>query len=116
TTGYVQVTGCDQAADNGTFPVTSGTATTVVVTNVSGVASASGCTLVTKIDVCSELSPTYIADLPIDPTTGTVSGGSTPCDVATTAYDTGYTISASSGRFTISAPSAEDSATISVTR
>jgi prepilin-type N-terminal cleavage/methylation domain-containing protein len=116
TTGFVQVTGCSVAADNGTFAVGSGTATTVVVNNASGVAGATGCTLKTKIDVCSDLVPTYIADIPTDPTTGTVTGGTTPCAGGTTAYDTGYTITATSGRYTIAAPSAEDSATISVTR
>ncbi|HSW80193.1 MAG TPA: type II secretion system protein [Candidatus Saccharimonadales bacterium] len=116
TSGFVQVTGCSVAADNGTFAVGSGTLTTVVVNNPAGVASATGCTLKTKIDVCSDLAPTYIADMPTDPTTGTVTGGATPCAGGTTAYDTGYTITATNGRFTIDAPSAEDGATISVTR
>jgi len=69
-----------------------------------------------KINVCTDLVPTYIADLPMDPSSGTFTGGTGPCDPATTAYDSGYTISQSNGRFTITAPSAEDGATISVTR
>jgi prepilin-type N-terminal cleavage/methylation domain-containing protein len=116
TSGNVLVYGCSQTADNGTFTVGSGTSSTVVVNNPSGVAGATGCTLQTKIDMCSDLVSTYIAGIPIDPSTGTVSGGTTPCAGGVTAYDTGYTISSSNSRYTISAPAAEDGATISVTR
>ena len=70
----------------------------------------------TGIDVCTDLTPTYLAGLPTDPSSGTVTGGSSPCDIGVTAYITGYTIAQSNGRFTISAPTAEDGATISVTR
>jgi prepilin-type N-terminal cleavage/methylation domain-containing protein len=74
----------------------------------------------TDIDLC-DVVPTYLADLPMDPDTtatgSSVTGGSTPCNVATTAYDTGYEIAkTANGRFTVSAPSAEGGATISVTR
>jgi prepilin-type N-terminal cleavage/methylation domain-containing protein len=117
----VTVSGCSQAADNGTYSVVSGTSTTIVVNNsgASGT-SATGCSITAYtgyVDLC-ELTPTYLADLPKDPdsTYGTVTGGSTPCDTNTTAYNTGYTIAKTSGRFTIAAPHAEDSATISVTR
>jgi prepilin-type N-terminal cleavage/methylation domain-containing protein len=72
------------------------------------------------INLCSDLVPTYLADLPTDPssTYGIVTGGATPCNVSTTFYDTGYTLTiTTSGRFTISAPHAEDGVgTISVTR
>jgi prepilin-type N-terminal cleavage/methylation domain-containing protein len=112
----VLVTGCSDAANNGTFPVTASSATSLDVTNASGVAGSTGCKIDSAIDVCSDLAPTYIADLPTDPTTGTVTGGSTPCAAGTTAYDTGYTITQASGRFTIAAPSAEGGANISVTR
>lgn len=115
TSGMVTVTGCTQSADNGTYPVTSGTATTIVVTNASGVAGATGCSVRTGVNLCTELVATYIADLPQDPTSGVSTGGATPCNASTTAYDTGYTIAATGGRYTISAPSAEG-ATISVTR
>lgn len=70
----------------------------------------------TFIDTCADLVPAYLADLPKDPSSGTVTGGATPCAAGVTAYDTGYTIAKTSGRFTIAAPSAENSATISVTR
>jgi prepilin-type N-terminal cleavage/methylation domain-containing protein len=66
------------------------------------------------VDTCAELVPSYIADLPKDPSTGTRSGATT----CASTYDTGYTIykSSSSNRFTVSAPSAEGGASISVTR
>ena len=115
TSGMVTVSGCSAAADNGGFAVVSGTTTTIVVTNASGVASATGCSVTSGINLCPSVAPTYIADLPMDPTSGSATGGATPCNGTTTAYDTGYTISAASGRFTISAPSAEGGA-ISVTR
>ncbi len=69
-----------------------------------------------EVDLCGDLAPADIADLPMDPSTGTATGGSTPCAGSTTEYDTGYTIAKSaSNRFTVSAPDAEGT-TISVTR
>ena len=115
TSGMVTVTGCSQSADNGTYPVTGGTATTIVVTNSSASStSATGCSILTGVNLCTDLVATYIADLPKDPSSGSVTGGSTPCTA--TSYDTGYTISLSSGRYTITAPSAEGGSSISVTR
>ncbi|MBC7581928.1 type II secretion system protein [Aeromicrobium sp.] len=114
TSGTVTITGCSQAADNGTFPVTSGTATTLVVTNASGVAAATGCVIAgSRIDLCSALVPSYIAALPMDPST-TVSSG-TQC---TATYNTGYTIQSNvaGNRYTVAAPGAENSVVISVTR
>ena len=63
---------------------------------------------------CTELVPTYIAELPVDPQTGTF----TDCLTADGGYDTQYTIyqSATDSRITVSAPDAELSETISVTR
>ena len=116
TSGMVTVSGCSLAADNGTFSVTTGTTTTIVANNVNGVAGATGCSLRAGVNLCPNLAPTYIADLPVDPTSGSTTGAATPCNGSTTAYDTGYTISATSGRFTVSAPSAEGGSTISVTR
>jgi hypothetical protein len=113
----VTVTGCSQTADNGTYQVSTGTATTIVVTNTNASStSATGCSVRTGVNLCTDVSPTYIADLPKDPSSGTTTGGSTPCNASTTAYDTGYTISLSSGRYTINAPSAEAGSSISVTR
>ncbi len=112
----VTVSGCSQAGDNGTFPVTSGTDTTIVATDTSGsITSATGCSIRAGVDLCPSLAPTYIADLPTDPNAAAPTGGATPCNGSTTAYDTGYEISAANGRFTISAPSAEGGS-ISVTR
>ena len=69
-----------------------------------------------EINPCTDLVPTYLADMPLDPGSGSKSGA-TACAGGPDTYETGYKIakSASSNRFTISAPSAEGS-TISVTR
>jgi len=71
-----------------------------------------------QVNLCTDLVPADIADLPMDPssTVSSVTGGPTPCDASTTHYDTGYTIAKSaSNRFTVAAPLAEGT-TISVTR
>lgn len=67
-----------------------------------------------SVNPCTNLVPTYLADLPIDPSTGT-KAGATACAGT---YSTGYTMykNATSSRFTVSAPAAENSVTISVTR
>jgi len=64
----------------------------------------------TEYDICSCLAPTYLAEMPYDPSVGAYSN----C----TSYDTGYQISqnATTNRITVSAPSAELGETISVTR
>jgi len=116
TSGNALVTGCSVAADNGTFVVSSGDDTTIAVTNASGVASATGCVISSKVNLCTDLTPTYIADLPMDPSASAPTGGTTPCAAGVTAYDTDYTITQANGRFTIAAPKAEGGATISVTR
>ncbi len=62
------------------------------------------------VDICAILVPTYIAEMPFDPTDADALY--TDC----TTYDTGYNISVdANGRITVSAPGAE-LATISVTR
>ena len=88
------------AIDNrGTLP----TGITATATNVGSGA--------TDIDICSFLVPTYIAEMPFDPTA--TGAGYTDC----TTYNTGYTIAVdANSRVTVAAPSAELSATISVTR
>ena len=116
TSGMLTVTGCTQTADNGTFLVTAGAATSITVTNPTASAtSATGCTLSTGVNLCTDIVPVQIADLPMDPGATAPTGGSTPCATGTTAYDTGYTISKTSGRFTVNAPNAEGT-TVSVTR
>jgi len=60
-------------------------------------------------DICECIVPTYIAEMPYDPATGTY----TDCD----SYDTAYEIvQNTSGRITVSAPEAELGESISVTR
>jgi type IV pilus assembly protein PilA len=95
----------EYAIDNrGTFPaaIPSGTAVDAL-TIASGEANA---------DICADLVSDYIAAMPFDPTDA--DGAYTDC----AAYDTGYTIfqDADSGRITVSAPNAENDATITVTR
>jgi prepilin-type N-terminal cleavage/methylation domain-containing protein len=115
TGGSVTVSGCTQAGDNGTWAVVSGTATTLTVSDVGGSAiSATGCSIsawTQRIDLCANLVPTFIAAMPMDPS------GSSGTQCATT-YKTGYqiAINAAGNRYTVNAPSAENSATISVTR
>lgn len=71
----------------------------------------------TNLDLCSTLVPTYIADLPLDPVTGTESPAGSVCTEASATYDTQYTVRSGSGnRVTVSAPDAELSETINVTR
>ena len=61
--------------------------------------------------LCSALTPTYIPALPTDPSLN--SADITSC----TTFNTGYTIAVdANNRITVAAPSAENSATISVTR
>ncbi len=61
--------------------------------------------------VCSALMPTYIPALPTDPSLNQ------PDITSCTSFDTGYTIAVdANGRVTVAAPSAENGATISVTR
>ena len=95
-----------ESSNNGKEPPSVAAVTTAVPLSLGG----------GGVDVCGDLTPTFLANLPADPSTGTVTGGSTPCAVGVTAYNTGYTISQANGRFTITAPGAEDGASISVTR
>jgi type IV pilus assembly protein PilA len=125
--GSVTITSCTDTNNNGTFAVTSGTDTTVVVTNVNGsTVSSSTCSLTGStgngVDLCPDIVPTFLAALPTDPDdqASSITGGNTPCAGSTTSYDTGYTIykSATGSRFTVSAPSTEPATApdISVTR
>ncbi|HWT55729.1 MAG TPA: type II secretion system protein [Candidatus Microsaccharimonas sp.] len=98
-----------QSANSGTLPP-----------SVQGSIPSSTSISSTAINLC-DVVPTYLADLPTDPDTtltgSFVNGGPTPCNGSTTSYDTGYEISkTASGRFTVTAPSAEGGASISVTR
>lgn len=74
------------------------------------------------IDLCDVenggITPDYVADLPMDPsdTVSSVTGGDSPCDAATTGYDTGYSVEVDANdRVTVTATDSAGS-TISVTR
>lgn len=80
----------NQLSDFGTIPV---------CPTVASLGTASG-----NIDLSTLLVDEYIVAIPIDPTTGT-------------AADTGYTVCRTAGnRITVSAPDAENSVTVSVSR
>lgn len=67
----------------------------------------------TGANICAALSPTYIAQLPSDPS---VNNGA-PISDCTATYDTGYTVvKTSNNRVTVAAPSAELGIVVSVTR
>lgn len=110
--GTVDVNSCTNAGNNGTgLVVTAGDDTSITVTNATGVSTDATCVITNwseRVDICSDVVPTFIADMPMDP-----ASTDTAC---ATDYDSGYTIARSSGRFTIAAPLAEGGATISVTR
>lgn len=63
-----------------------------------------------QVDIRPCVAPTYLAEIPYDPSSGSFVSGSE--------YNTGYTVTknATTGRITVSAPSAELSQAISVTR
>lgn len=65
------------------------------------------------VDICGDLVPTFIAELPVDPQ---VNNG-TPSTCAA-GYDTGYTIvvSTTDNRITVAAPNVQGGGTIQVTR
>jgi prepilin-type N-terminal cleavage/methylation domain-containing protein len=71
-----------------------------------------------RVDLCAALVPNYVADLPVDPLTGTRSAA-TSC-AAGEDYNTFYTViatsSANGNRVTVTAPDAEVQTSISVTR
>lgn len=77
------------------------------------------CPAATSVDICAALVPTYLADLPLDPQTGTKAPANSVCTAAT-AYDTQYTVQstgpAGGNRITVRAPDVELSEVITVTR
>lgn len=98
-----------QAANAGTTPPTLSTVSTTQGSPSPIASSGSG-----FVNPCADLVATYLADLPIDPSTG--SRASTTSCAGT--YATGYTIykNSTSGRFTVTAPAAEGGVAISVSR
>lgn len=71
-----------------------------------------------NVNLCADLVTTYMADLPLDPTAGTESPANSVCSDTGATYSTGYSISisATDNRITVSAPTAELSESITVTR
>jgi type IV pilus assembly protein PilA len=95
------------AANDGQLPAGI-TSTAKPITSAGGVGD---------IDLCTTLVPNYIADMPLDPTTGTESPDGSVCSEASAEYSTGYTVKSSAGnRVTVSAPAAESGETINITR
>ena len=87
-------------ADNNGDLTALGLGTTLPATNIDAAGVA---------DMCAPLVPVYLAEMPVDPQTGSFT------DCAT--YDTQYSVSVgSSNRVTISAPDAELGEVIDVTR
>lgn len=89
----------DNNGDLSALGIPTGTASAAIIGSGGG-----------EVDICSDLVPTYIAQLPVDPQTGSY----TDC----TNYTTSYTISqsATDSRVTVSAPDAELAPSISATR
>lgn len=85
--------------NNGSLP-------TAITTTATGICLDTG-TCTSLVELSGDLTPTYIVSMPVDPSV-----------TATAGATTGYTISknATTGRVTVSAPNAENSATISITR
>ena len=91
-----------RSADNkGIFET--GCAAGVIPTSTTAMKSSGG------YDIAPCIVPIYVSTMPYDPSTGSYS---------TSTYDTGYTIirDATTGRVTVSAPSAEITTPIAVTR
>ena len=102
-----------ESDNNGNLPAALSGLSTTPEELCHSTAGTATCPLGNQIDLCSALVPTYIADLPRDPSLG---AGGTNC-TTNSDYDTGYQISeATGGRLTVYAPDAEDGQTIQVTR
>jgi prepilin-type N-terminal cleavage/methylation domain-containing protein len=94
--------------NKGAYP-TGITSTVKTITSTAGASN---------VDLCTALVPTYIADLPIDPTTGTESPAKSLCTDSGATYSSGYTVQLNSAgnRVTVAAPAAENGSPISVSR
>lgn len=97
-----------KAANNGNLP-----SSMISVTSVTPIGSALG-----KVNLCADLVPSYLADIPVDPTNGGKTPSNANCAAPGVSYGSGYTVSVSTQtkRVTVSAPAAENGAVISVTR
>ena len=77
-----------------------------IVTTVRTITDAGG---VADVDLCPTLVTLYLADLPLDPTTGTETPAGSVCSDVGADYNTGYTVvqSATDNRITVAAPDTE---------
>lgn len=82
--------------------------------------AAGACPNATSLDICADVVPIYLADLPLDPTGGSETPAGSTCTAVGATYVTGYTIvstgAAAGNRVTVNAPAAELAERISVTR
>lgn len=71
-----------------------------------------------EVNLCTSLVTQYVANMPLDPSSGSQSPSTGTCADSGTTYTTGYQISksASDNRITVTAPGAELGETITVTR
>lgn len=92
--------------NKGSLPASIGTTAKVIGSDTAG----------GQADLCADLVPKYLADLPLDPTAGTKAPTDSVCTGATS-YGTGYSVvsSATDNRVTVSA-TGQVTAAITVTR
>lgn len=97
------------ADNNGTIP-------TGIDSTVRTIESAAGAT---SVNICAEIVPLYVAQLPVDPQVNNgVPVDAANCDGSVSAWTTGYTVVtiAANNRVTVAAAAPELSEVISVTR
>ena len=91
-----------------------GTLPTGITTTVKTITSTVGAT---NVDLCTALVAKYLADIPIDPTTGTESPANSVCSDVGATYGSGYTVVKNAdNRVTVAATAEIAGVTISVTR
>ncbi|MDB5236905.1 MAG: hypothetical protein JWL88_7 [Parcubacteria group bacterium] len=95
------------AEDKGVFPSSSGTCTASLPNATMPIGQNAS-----EFDLRPCLVPAYISEMPVDPTSGNNSCTDLSCAGAGHTYETGFTIAqdSSSGRITICAPNAAESA------
>ena len=105
-TAILNAIGAYSADHHGVLP--GGTGATAIDTTDKTISS-------TGADLCADLVPNYISALPTDPSLNIAAVG--PCPVAPATYDTAYHVTRdANNRVTVSAPSAENGETITITR
>jgi prepilin-type N-terminal cleavage/methylation domain-containing protein len=99
-----------EASNTGTVPPTLASVSTTAGTPSPIATSGTG-----FVNPCTDLVSNYMADIPLDPSSGTKTGG-TGSTCGATSYTSGYTIYKTGVRFTVIASSAENGATINATK